>query len=82
VPDSTRHAYDDLVVRARMPDILICAGRAAAFHPQEELDFAAWQQAREAKFLTVINMVDIAKRVRVAPNSPVGMVPKIDWPHI
>lgn len=60
-PTETRAAYNRLVAQVGVPDVLICAAGAAAFHRPEDLDTAAWRDAWEAKFLTVMNMIDIAK---------------------
>ena len=60
-PQAARQAYQALVASAGVPDILICSAGAAAFHAPEDIDAHEWRAAWEAKFLTVMNMVDIAK---------------------
>ena len=59
-------AYGALRERFGDPDILVCAAGGAAFHLAEELDAAAWRGAHEAKFMTVMNMIDIAKHAMMA----------------
>ena len=65
-PDATLRAYRMLVSSAGVPDILICAAGAAAFHTPESLDAQAWRDAWNAKFMTVMNMVDIARHDMLA----------------
>lgn len=67
----TRAAYQALVAQAGVPDILIGSAGAAAFHEPEKLDAEAWQSAWSAKFMAVMNMVDIAKPDMLARGSGV-----------
>lgn len=51
----TQAAFTSLCDRFGSPDIDICAAGGAAFHLAEDRDAAAWRDAFEAKFMTVMN---------------------------